>query len=312
MGAHSKVFSNVLILLATASSVFAQDALPAAVRALPLWQGEEAAAKTPKQHVFRDLAGEIVVSYPDPSLPSQRRTFRFWLQNRVDPQIEVTVTRADDARYVYAYRLRNGAKAETAIWTWDVVGPVYQEVKVEHPVWYGANARDAAAPQALLPSLSTGAYLWWLRRGTPIQPGAEVSEFRITSTWAPGLTTAYASGEAGPIRAPTELTEEVEDQIIPLERAPVMRKPTLTIGPRFAPGTPIKTVIGAFESDIADLLRQGLLDRESPFIRELRQVLTRAAALPDARNLATSKNAPQSHLENDLQLALKWATAPPR
>jgi len=286
-----------------------QDTLHPAVSALPLWSGEEAAAKTPGQYVFREPSGEIVVCYPDPVDPAVRRTFRFWLQNRVDPQIEASVSRAEDGMYVYTYRLRNGPKAATVMWNWAVVGPVHQEVRVEHPVWFGRNARDAAAPQALLPSLPWGAYLAWDGVDTPIRPGAEASGFRIQSAWSPGLTTAYATGKAGTIKAPTELTREVEDQIIPLERAPVLKKTTVTLGPRFAPGTSVSAVVAAFRSDIADLLNEGLLDRNSAFVRELQQVLTRAAAVPNRGVLGVIGNAPQSRLETDLQLALKMATA---
>jgi len=301
-------FSPVLGLIA-ASCVCAQDALAPEVRALPPWRGEEEAAKTPGQYVFREPSGEIVVCYPDPGDPAVRRTFRFWLQNRVDPQIEASVSRAEDGMYVYTYRLRNGPKAAVAMWNWSVVGPVNQEIKAEHSVWRGLYARDPAAPQAMLPSLPNGAYIAWVGVDSPLQPGVEATGFKITSAWAPGLTTAYGTGKANPIQAPTGLTREVEDQIIPLERAPVMKKTAVTVGPRFAPGTPVSAVVAAFRSDIADLLRQGLLDPDSPFIRELQQVLTRAAAVPNRRVLGVIGNAPQSRLENDLLLALKMATA---
>ena len=78
------------------------------VELLPAWPRSAGAKIIADQYVFRDPSGEIVVSYPDPSDPKRNVTFRFWLHNRVDPQILVSIKRRSDVKFAYDYTLRNG------------------------------------------------------------------------------------------------------------------------------------------------------------------------------------------------------------
>ncbi len=87
----------------------------------------------------------------------------------------------------------------------------------------------------------------------PLAPEEEFADFRIRSSFSPGLTTAYARGD-GYIEAPGELPEEVVQRLIPLQRAPAWQKPVITIGPRFAPGTSPEAILRAFRADVADLI----------------------------------------------------------
>lgn len=159
----------ICVLLATAvASVSGQDRLPAELKAVPVWPGEEAARRLFNgQYVFRGEPGQIVIYWPDPSNPGNWVTFRFWLQNRVDPQIRVELSRNDENVFQYRYTVRNGASAKSAIWAWDVVGPANQELKISHPEWGGTNARSPGAPQAMLPNASKGAFLSWCRVDAP-------------------------------------------------------------------------------------------------------------------------------------------------
>jgi hypothetical protein len=316
MRLNSYIRPGLWILLAVISCpAEAQERRRAEVEALPVWAGEDAAAATrPRQYVFRDVNDEIVVSYPDPFTPGHTETFRFWLANRVDPQITASVTRnaeGGDIVFTYTYILRNGSSAATAIWNWSVVGSANQDATVSHPVWRGIKSRKPEAPQALLPSVAAGTLHDWIGTDTPIRPGAEARDFAIRSKFAPGLTTAYAAGQGAIIVSPTGLPEEVEKQFLPLETPPVWQKPTITIGPRFAPGTPLRAIIEAFRKDVADLVREGSLSVTSPYIQELQQVLTSAGG--DATTRVLLRNvAPGTQLEKDLDAALKMSISSPQ
>jgi len=192
---------------------------PAEVKTLPVWPADGKPSPAAGQFVFRDSAtGEIVVSYPALDNANRRVTFRFWLQNRVEPQVFIQLSRNAESLYVYRYELANGASAKTPTWAWDVVGPGNDpNIAITHPVWDGTNFQDPVAPQALLKTAKQAAFLSWAGVSTPIAPGSKVPDFQIISGYKPGFTTAYATGNGG-INAPDELTEQVAEQLLPLQR----------------------------------------------------------------------------------------------
>jgi len=310
-----RVAAILVVLVAGAAGGGGQwEYVPEEIKATPLWPGEEAAKRLfPGRYVFRDKTGEIVVYWPDPSSPVRWVSYRFWLQNRVDPQIRVEIKRKDDGVYKYRYAVRNGASAKSGIWTWDVVGPPNSEIEISHTTWPGTNAHVAAAPQVFLPDTPNGAFLSWLRNDAPpIEPGSEVSGFEIDCRFLPGFTTAYASGEGGLLhRPPAEFSEEVEEQVIPLERAYVMRKPAVTFGPRFSPGSPMAAILTAYRKDVAALVKMGMLDETSGFVQELQQILERPTVPDRTRGIVVTR-APQSLLEKELNRALVLATQTPQ
>ena len=300
-----------LVLAALAPAQGQQVRRPAAVEALPVWAGEEAAATPPLQYVFRDRGDEIVVAYPDPRAAAEGRmvTFRFWLPNRVEPHVTASVRKESGSlpAFLYTYSLRNGPGAATAIRRWSIVGPVNErDLEIEHPVWRGRMARGAAAPQALLPQTGNGAYLSWMPvDAPPLAPGEELADFRIRSTFSPGLTTAYALGE-GLIEASDELPVEASQRLIPLQRAPTWRKPFVTIGPRFPPGTSLEAIVSAFRADVAGLVQEGLLSPDSPYNQELQQMFSgRSDDIKD--EILKRGPVPATAFETELESALRLA-----
>jgi hypothetical protein len=295
------------IFLMTAISICparGQVRTPAEVTSLPSWHGEEAAARlVPPRYVFRDANGQIVVSYPVPEKPGHRVLYRFWLPNRVEPQVTSSIARNEESGgplFVYTYKLKNAASAVSAIFNWSIVGPANQEITVTHPVWKGSNARVPAAPQALVPENPAGAYLSWLAVNTPqLAPGQELGGFTVRSKLLPGLTTGYAQTD-GYLREPEgEFPEPVVKVLTRLQRAYVWEKPFLTVGPRFAPGTPLREIIAAFRKDVGSLIDGGLLQAHSPYVHEF---------------MAGSvvKAPPQSPIEKDLDSAFRMSAAAAR
>jgi hypothetical protein len=304
------IAKNLAVVLGFSSIPFAfgQPSEPVELRTLPVWPGTTAASKTsPVQYVFRDRNEEIVVSYPDPADPPRIVTFRFRLQNRVAPQISVTIKRNSEGGFTYDYTLGNGLTAQTGIWAWSIVGPPSKDIAISHPGWHAMNSFESVvAPQALLPSAGTGVYLRWDDAMSPIAPGSKQAGFELVSHLRPGLTTAYASGWEDPIRSPTELPEDVVEQIIPLERAQVMDRVTFTIGPRFAPNVENQSILEAYQTDIHDLVEGGFLNGKSPFIEALSRALTRATA-SHQNQIEPLKEEPRNPAEKALIVALALA-----
>jgi hypothetical protein len=293
-----------IFLLMTVLSAFpaqGQMRTPEELSSLPLWPGEQAAERlSPPQYVFRDANGQIVVSCPSGEHPGHRILNRFWLPNRVEPQVAISIAKTEESGepvFVYNYELKNGDNAVLAIALWSIVGPPHQQMTVSHPVWKGSNATVPVAPQGLLPDNPAGAYISWLPVNAPqLAPGHELDGFTIHSKFLPGLTTGYAKDD-GVLREPgEEFPEPVVQVLIRLQRAYVWQKPFLTVGPRFAPGTPRSEIVAAFRKDVASLIDQGLLSAKSPYVHEFME----ATAM---------KAAPQSALEKDIDSAFRISIA---
>src|SRR3569833_39964 len=107
------------LTLLTTWPAHGQAPAPAEFSSLPRWPGEDAAAKlSPPRYVFRDANGQIVVSYALPENPGHRVLYRFWLPNRVAPQVTASV--AETNEFVYNYILRNDAGAVSSIANWSI------------------------------------------------------------------------------------------------------------------------------------------------------------------------------------------------
>ena len=288
-----------------------QDSLPNEVKVLPRWQGEAAARSLKGQYVFRGRPGEIVVYWPDPSDQAHWVTYRFWLQNRVVPEIQANVGRSQDL-FVYRYTMGNGPKAESVIWSWSLVGPSDEVLKVSHSAWKGSKSYAVGALQAMLPGVPKGVFLFWMRGPAPaIEPGGELAGFEVDSSFLPGLTTAYAIGEGGLLKPPAEFTEEVERQVIPLELPHVMMKTSVTIGPRFAPGTTLATILRAYQEDIHSLVKEGMLDGDSAFVGELTRSLSSGIRSPQDYAISFTGK-PLAPLEREIGDALILAAGAAR
>jgi len=293
-------------------SAFGQAELPPEVRSLPIWPGHaEAIRGFPDTFVFRDITGQIVVSYPDPTESTGRFTTRFWLHNRIEPLILANVIRVPEGTYIYRYTVQNGPGAKTSIWMWSIVGPSSRETLVSHATWHGFNSYESVtAPQALLPDAGSGSYLGWMDAlgKAPIEPGHQQPGFEIASPLLPGLTTAYMSGREDPIRLSEDLPDSAEKEVTVLERPEIINKASATIGPRFANATKRGDIVRAFENDIRDLQQRGLLARNSPFLHQLAQTLEKAETASDDSAVAIGGTA-ETELEKEIQSAVQLSLA---
>jgi hypothetical protein len=298
-----------LILVFVRGLCSAQLVDPPEVAALPAWPAD---GKLPpsleKKHIFHDLAtGEIVVSYPSPAEPGHRTTFRFWLPNRVEPVISVEVAATEPKLYSYTYTLHNGPNAQTPIRSWSVVGPPNDpQLQISHPEWRGVNGQSLAAPQAMVPGVSNGAHLFWSNWTDSLGIGGTAKGFQLVSSYRPGLSTAYAMGD-GVLKVPADLTDEVEQELPPFQRAQIWSRPALTIGPRFPPSMSRGEIASHFRDELLAVIGMGALDGRSAYFRELIAGLANSIA----SGIEPKVNAqPRPGMEREVAQAVHVALSP--
>src|SRR5262249_31888491 len=130
----------------------------------------------------------------------------------------------------------------------------------------------------------------------------------VRSRFRPGLTTGYATGD-GVIRSPGEIPEEVVQQLIPLERPEVMLKTFLTIGLAFSPAFQFRGEPRAFQTDLRECVKRGLLNSKSPFLAELQGAVTAFITTGTWPELPF-ENAPTTPLEDEIVRALQLDLRP--
>jgi hypothetical protein len=289
--------------------------MPPEVQALTPWPRDGVVSKTLDQKlVFRDDAsGEIVVTYPaepgvqlgtDPSMTVRREYFRFYLLNRVAPMVSTKITRNADRQYVYSYELQNCPEADNSIVAWLVAAPprgADPSLRISHRSWYASRG---TARQVLIPSVDQGywTFLTWTKWSDPIQPGGKLDGFEVVSVYRPGLTTAFAFG-AGGITVPGELTEELSNQLIPLQKPEVNWRPILAIGPRFSLEASGLEIATAFEQDLRFLIDDEWLDAQSPFFQGLLTTLRSYIESNGSRQLSIPE--PRDEMEEEVAEAVR-------
>ncbi len=94
------------------------------------------------RHVFvNPSTHEIVVSYPNPQNPGERKTIRFGMRNQLDPILTARVTAQPGGLYQYDYALGNGSKARMRLRTWTLaVGSADAQLSATHPLWSISSA----------------------------------------------------------------------------------------------------------------------------------------------------------------------------
>jgi len=295
------------------------------VAALLFWPSDGRVAKAfDRNLVFRDPATEaIVVAYPpepgqasDPNVnvTVRREFFRFYLNNRVAPVVSSSVMRKPEGEYLYTYQVENCPEAKTPIRMWAIAGPPVEaadpEFRSSHPSWAAyPRPRVNAAKQTLLPGVPPGPFVTWEKWEEPLAPGSKLGGFQVTSGFRPGFTTAFVVGD-GSLETPGEgVSEEMIKQYEPLQRPEVMRRTTLTIGPRFAPQTTNLEVAAAFQQDLQVLIEDEWLDGDSLFLQNLLAGL-RSYIESRGASALTLQAVAQPGIETEIANALRLSLEP--
>jgi len=133
-------------------------------------------------------------------------------------------------------------------------------------------------------------------------PGTELSGFQIWSSNLPGLTTAYFSSGVWP-----EFSEEWPDSVfqqLSYRNNPAYAdKWAITMGPRFAPGTPVSQIALDYQLGIRQLMKDGRVDPNSTFLHAVLGGLEMIASGLGARSPIKTK--PITPWENELRSAIQ-------
>ena len=230
------------------------------------------------------------------------------------PTMESEVTPAGGGKFRYTYRLSNAPSAKKSIASFDLVSPGEPDgALIAPPTWRGASMRSRveAVGAALGTAGATGVLLSWYFMDEQAQVGRGMSldGFAVSSIYGPGISVAYVTGgvhESPPGGLPDVVDEQLQR---PLSKA-FNTQSVLTIGPKFAPGTPRSRIAQDYYFGILRMVDTGLLERQSPFVAGILEKLQQyfnqnAEAFARAPFQIAQK--PQNQLEQSLLRALTLA-----
>ena len=252
---------------------------------VPLWpQDGVVPAGFRDWYVFLDFEErQLVLAYPEnlgnPELdrnPGAKQLRRIDLGERVAVSVSVAVE-LQESGYRYRYRVSKGGafpplrRFEVGVPTVGndsyEVSPAAYGTGVASTVLVNANASATGRPFA-------GILAWDLQGPEPASepeesttagPAPMVIDFVVASPMRPGLTTAHAFGTTPPTLA-ADIPRVVRRQAAPMLR--YNGEVVYTIGPTLPADAFEIEVVGDFYSGISRLVRDGLLDADSPAIRE--------------------------------------------
>ena len=306
----------VLVVCAGATvAVSAQRGVQSVISAIPAWPADgNVPDNLQNNYVFLGpRLGEIVVSYPatldDPN-KTGRTTFTFALRNQVSPTFTVQLTHRADGLFGYDYTLHNGESARQFIQSWFMVGPAHDPNFVSAGAgWSAMKASNTKAHQIALPNVSqTGAtVMFHAPAGQTISPGDTRAGFHVTSSYAPGFTTAYVMGDVGLIRFPGEVPTVVGDQIGVLQQPQWDSKVAVVLGPRFPAESSPQAIAADFHIGISQLIAGGVLRSDSAFVKgalDLLAVSLQAGGLPNPAQVVRLPT-PAPGLEGEIAAAMR-------
>ncbi len=254
------------------------------------------------QRFCRDPAtGELVARYSSgigaTGVVSETESaeLRVKLQNLSYPEIAFHVTQLpDDGGFNYLYRLSNKSGASRPITSWGLMSPeADRSLKLTHPTWQtsstegtgnsGVVSESEAVANLPGPGVKLRAFPRKLVRwtttldGHPVQAGASLTLFSVTSEFRPGWTTAYVGSDGGVQRPEGKIPAGVEKELNILLRPENYYSPILTIGPQFGPDVGHSWIAGNWHLGIQRMVKQGRLSPDSAYVAELLRSLAQIA-----------------------------------
>jgi hypothetical protein len=255
----------------------------------------------------------IIVRLPPAEGSLERRVVRVPVRNASAPSLKVEIASGEGSTLVYRYELRNAQAARDPIGVFSLVIPAEDlSCYVEDPPapngkWGGVAAQTVIAKQPVFPTHPEGRYLTWFHQGPALNPGQTLSGFAVRSGYRPGLTTAwFGSGEL--VEFDQSWPDEVFSELLLLEDRQWRGTQLITAGPVYPPEASRDSILAGFRSQLADLVKSGLCDPQSEFIRSLDGILSGSAFVTPE---ALDRLRPQSEIEKQILMALKASLRSP-
>ncbi len=249
----------------------------------------------PNQYFFLDeAAGDLVLDYPaglteenfGTALAGERIRERVKLAIGVRPTLETSV--ANDAGFVYRYRLGNESAATLRIGKWvlglDFPGDAVQKTAVpagwdfetwEVPEWSVQNRLEVmnlipGARPVTAADLVRRQARWWYRGlgGEPLPPGTCCLTFEIRSPNLPGIVTAYFQGTPHKVTVMSTTPPVLGDRVPAFNFIETNSVSMPVVGPKFEPSMLVETRICDIIGGVERLVRERRL-LETPFTGSL-------------------------------------------
>jgi hypothetical protein len=293
---------QILLLLLSIPALAQKD--PA-----PILQPGQAVPATGNQRVFLTPQKDTVILVLPPHEEGGNTTtpeiVRLPIHIRFEASLSVRLSHKDDS-VNYQYELQNAALSMDSINTlWFVVncGDTDLELRSKDPRWVGTRSVTPVARSAVGEDSWQGCYASWIGEGAnTLPPSRTVTNLTMTSRYLPGLTTAYVM-HFPTIDIADDLPEEVLSQLEPVAHPTWSSKHPAIIGPRYALNTPKAVIADDFRKGIKALVTERVLDRSSPAVEELSEILANVGPSADPQTIL------HSHPVNPLERALLGAVS---
>jgi hypothetical protein len=289
--------------LALAASAFAISEPP-----VPIWPSDGKIPDSLKnQYVFLtpDL-GSVVVVFPPEEEGSKRKILRLTIHNRIYPTISVDISRRSGS-FAYEYSLFSRNTSKDSITTFSIVVSHDPDIQTSTGRWKGGVMTNTEAKRIGLSAASDGWWVtWFCPSSEPLAPGSS-ARFVLESAHRPGFTNASVAHFPA-FNISEYWPEEVIHQADLLQDPYWVDKHVITLGPRYAPEYPAGKIAADYLSGMADLLRDGRLSPDSPFVQETTDYLKGIVAGQAPAHRSHSR--PASRLEREIEQGLNLCVSP--
>ncbi len=266
------------VILFAFSTVIAAQSKAQSTQTLAIGHSGDVAHITP--HVE---AGKIEIRISGGDGRTSGKPVVITLRNQVASEIYADVFKLN-GQFQFSYSIKNRQYARQRIDDWDLVLPAKATTeKVTQPKRWNAATIIAKSSQVghALDGAETGAILSWYRAfddAASIEPGETMSGFVLRSFYAPGLVYSYTFGAWPDDSALRDLPLEVTRALEPYLRRESNSNVQITIGPVFAPDTPVEHILATYHRRLSMLRANAATAMRETFLHDLMGLLANARA----------------------------------
>lgn len=261
-------------LLAMGQGPSGSSTVRAGFSPVPIWSSTGIPPDLGKQqYVFYDPnTNEIVLSFPEDATIENgpRSVMRFSLHNGVNPMVSLTISTTSNGGYVYKYAVHNGQPAKQSLREMSFFIPAAAQLAGSHPLWRASQIATNESSRLPVPNASQLTELTWTAPAAqPLMPGGVLGGFQLTANALPGFITVLGRGAVAneySTSMEAQLPDAVKTQLKQVLTPAWDGNTSITIGPKFQPGTPQIIIAADFYTGIRILVHHKLLDANSPFV----------------------------------------------
>lgn len=203
----------------------------------------------------------VIVLWPNQDGTESKQ--RFPLHNVIYADLRVRIARNPNG-FAYGYDLENERQSEDSVTTFSIVIYPDTQLHAKGESWAGMEFTSIVGKRIGIPGVPDGGLeLWSCPDTLPLLPG-KATKFTLMTEARPGFTTA--STEHYPhLDLTDEWPERILDELDPVLAPEWIDQHIITLGPRYGPNEPRTRIASDYVVGIQELIRQGRLQKNSPF-----------------------------------------------